>query len=494
MEILTRDQLVTSFLYALCNRKLLMAMSFLAVLFMALFLGYLVTPSWTATTLLMVQANPRTRLAPFAEGVQSSPPTTAASYAQSLAMLMNGRAMAYEMVRTFGLDERKRQKAQEPANLRERLKMGLVKAMTFPIVILQSLGILQKPPVDWVDKAAEDFRSGFGAWTDIKVVEGTEVISLAIRGESPELATAVANTMARRAGEILVQLAAKASRTTYETYLAEQEEAEAKLAAAEAQLRQFKEANQGVSLPDAIRLKNEEFESVRQSRARAASEREVLARLLDDLERRPRGIAEELVSSPALAANAMIQDLKAALAAKQVRLAALLNEKTPDHPDVVNLRSEIAQQERELMKEIGHTLATMDVQITTLDKESRRLESELMKLPARELTLARLTSQVQLYQELFRGLQAKSEELRVASQSGLADASLMVLDEAYVSPLGEKDSPNWGIIILVGLFFATVVAVGTAFFVEYWRDPVKGRADLESCGIPVLGVVPRLKG
>ncbi len=76
--------------------------------------------------------------------------------------------------------------------------------------------------------------------------------------------------------------------------------------------------------------------------------------------------------------------------------------------------------------------------------------------------------------------------------SGVAVLSFTVLDEAYVSPQTSSDSPRWLLGLLLGVAVGLGAAFALAFFVEYWRDPIRSPRDLLRHGVDVLGVVPRV--
>jgi len=122
--------------------------------------------------------------------------------------------------------------------------------------------------------------------------------------------------------------------------------------------------------------------------------------------------------------------------------------------------------------------------------EIAELERALLKLPAQQLVLAELTTSVGTYRRLHQQLLEAAEEGDVLARTGMAALDFKVLDDAYVSPLQDQDFPQWLIVLVVAAFASAGAAFGLPLLIEYWRDPIKGPADLAPHSIEVLGIVP----
>jgi uncharacterized protein involved in exopolysaccharide biosynthesis len=190
----------------------------------------------------------------------------------------------------------------------------------------------------------------------------------------------------------------------------------------------------------------------------------------------------------------VVQNLRSGIHNNEAKLAVLLTERTADHPDVVNLSEEIASLRAGLRAEIENVRRKLVADLARTQAELADLEKALLKLPARELVLAELTTSVETYRRLHQQLLASAEERDVLARTGMAALDFKVLDDAYVSPLQDQDFPKWLIVLVVAAFAAAGAAVGLPLLVEYWRDPIKGPADLAPHSIEILGVVPFVPG
>jgi len=493
MDLFSKDRLIENTVYILCKRRRMVLWSFLGVLFFSVFFSFLLTPTWEATTYLLPEANPRPDPLAFSDNAGPVPAVSGSLLSQNLMQLLTGKGLAREMVVEFGLDERKRIKKEQPEELRDQLKWLMVKTLTLPITLLQKIGIGRPKQHDWVDEAVDDFRDGLTAWLDTTVVEGTYVIELTIHGESQQLAADVANAMARRFTERVHALATQANLATYNAYVQQREVAADRLRAAQDQLRQFKETSKSVLLADESRYAVQRLDQWKGTVQSAVSEKKVLEEQLKAMAGDPAAI-ELTLGSDSVAKDPVIQALKSSVHAQQVKVSALLTERTEAHPDVVNAKAELDQFLQELERAVRNMVITLDGEIASYTSAIRKLEEELMTVPAKEIELARLEAEVEVQSEILKSIDSRAQELKVMADSGLGDVSVKILDEANVSSLAGPDFPNWAIVIIVGLILAVGSALVLPFLVEFWLDPVQSARDLEEASVPVLGCLPDTAG
>lgn len=488
MNLDDRQSFTFGLAYALRRRFGLMVLTFLAVFGLFLFAGYLVTPTWEAEVLLLAEQQPPA-VSPL--GTSGAVPPSAAEAAENLQLMLGGKGIAYDMVKQFRLDERTRLKAQDPPTFRDWCKKAIVDTAMSPMYFLQWIGWMDKREVDWVDKAAEDFREGlFLSWLDVEALEDSNVVSLKINGETPQLATEIANAMVHRAREILAESTAKAGKEMRDAQRLQVERVAQQRAAAEAQLKALQEQQGGVTLTEEARANTLKLQELTASDSRLRGEIDLLRSQLQAAERDPSRFAT--INSASIADNGVVQNLRSSLHGKEVQLAAAVIERTENHPEVVNLKEEITGLREALATEIKNVHRGLITDEARVQAELGSIQKGLMTLPGRELALAQLTLSVETYRKLYQELLKAAEEMEVLANASVVALDFKVLDYAYVSPLASADMPSWLVVIAVGLAVAFASAVALALFVEYWRDPIKGPADLRRHDIEVLGVVPRI--
>jgi uncharacterized protein involved in exopolysaccharide biosynthesis len=485
MDLTDRQKFLAGLIYAMFRRWGLMAVTFVAVFLMSVFAGYLITPTWEAEVLLYAEAPPEPPAAPF---TTTGPPSTQASPAENLATMLGGKGIALDMVKQFKLDERTRLKAQQPPTFRDWAKVTIVNTIMSPYYFLQWIGLLPPSQVDWADKAVEDFREGFTAWEDIQALEDSDVVSLKINGETPQLATDIANAMVARARERLAESTARAGRETRDATRKEMDKAKTRYAEEQAKLQAFQEKIGGVTLDQQAQLETSKLQDLISDASKMEGEIDVLKRKLEEARQKPELIGT--VNSETVSQSTVVETLRSSLHSDEAKLAVMITERTPDHPDVINLKQEIASLRESLRTEIENVERGLVSDLARTRSEIADQEKSLLALPAQQLMLAELTLSVDTYRQMYQQLLQSSEEADVISRSGLASLDFKVLDDAYVSPLHTSDWPSWIIILLVAVGMGACAAVGVAIFVEYWRDPVKGAGDLRPFEIDVLGVLP----
>ena len=145
---------------------------------------------------------------------------------------------------------------------------------------------------------------------------------------------------------------------------------------------------------------------------------------------------------------------------------------------MVNLLQQLASLRGGLRNEIENVRVRLVADLSRTEAEVVDLEKALLKLPTQELVLAELTHRVDTYRRLHQQLLSSAEERDVLARTGLAALDFKVLDDAYVSPLQDQDFPKWIIVLVVAAAAAAGCAIGLPLVIEYWRDPIKGPADL----------------
>jgi uncharacterized protein involved in exopolysaccharide biosynthesis len=488
MNLEDRQSFTFGFFYTLSRRWLMMLVTFLVVFALFIFAGYLITPTWEAEVLLLAEQQSQA-ISPLG-GSNVPPPNSDA--AENLAQFLGGKGIATDMVKKFGLDERTRIKAQEPPTFRDWAKVTIVNTLMSPIYFLQWIGVMPKSEVDWVDKTVEDFREGlFLAAEDIQALEDSNVVSLKINGETPQLATDIANEMVKRARELLVEATARSSQEVRDAQRRQLQRVADQRTAAEAALKALQEEQGGVTLSDEARSNTLKLQDLTVEDSRLRGEIELLRDQLQAASRDPARYAD--INSASISNNGVIQNLRSSLHAKEVQMAGAAVEKTESHPDVVNMKQEISGLRDALATEIRQVHRGLMTDQARVQAQIGSLQKGLLTLPARELAAAQLELSVETYRKLYQDLLKASEEMEVLANANVVALDFKVLDYAYVSPLHSSDMPSWLVVIMVGVAVGISCAIALPLFVEYWRDPIKGPGDLRRQEIEVLGVLPRLR-
>lgn len=149
------------------------------------------------------------------------------------------------------------------------------------------------------------------------------------------------------------------------------------------------------------------------------------------------------------------------LADLQTEKAKLLRMYTEEHPDIVRLNEEISL-----------------------------MEERVKLLPDKELQYARLTRETEINEKLYRNLQEKFEEARIAEIEKVPDATLV---NPAITPRAPV-SPNKMLNGLLGIVIGLVLGLTLGFTVENMDTSIGTIEDVENIlKIPAMGVIPYLK-
>ncbi len=198
-------------------------------------------------------------------------------------------------------------------------------------------------------------------------------------------------------------------------------------------------------------------------------------------------------SIPAVQADKQIQTLQAKLADLQEKREALLQQYTPEWPEVKKNAAQIEQTQKALTKTAKDIVTALSAK---LDAAQRR-EADLKKSYSRERAAAvtqgisviglgdilqKLESNKQIYQTLIQ----KKNELDLAGQDQPSNVSVQTHARTPVLV-----GPPRVRVILIALLLALGAGIGLAFLLDYLDDTLKSVEDVDRhIHLPTLALIP----
>jgi succinoglycan biosynthesis transport protein ExoP len=200
--------------------------------------------------------------------------------------------------------------------------------------------------------------------------------------------------------------------------------------------------------------------------------------------------------------NPQVQKIMEDLSQLKSKLASELTDKTENHPDVVALKQQIAELEKELEKEVRvnqvtslelteleRQLSALQVHLNGVNHDINKYTALIKTLPAKSNEEAKLKLALTASQEIYSSLLDYSDKIGVAEAMTLPDALLV---QPALSPY-EPKSPKLILNAILGAFVGLVFAFGLAFVAEYVDDTIKTPEELEYFKeLPLLGSIPRV--
>jgi capsular exopolysaccharide synthesis family protein len=159
-------------------------------------------------------------------------------------------------------------------------------------------------------------------------------------------------------------------------------------------------------------------------------------------------------------ANSPFSQLLKQLNDLELRRLDLLQKRTENHPEVVNIDEQIRKVKENLSAYNQNTLTSYNILINSLDKKkeklndmARKYQGKLQVLPSQENKLAGLVMQRDVYSKMYTLMLDKREEMRLAELSKLQD--IIIVDSAHEPTEASfpKKTFNLAASLLLGIIF-----------------------------------------
>jgi tyrosine-protein kinase Etk/Wzc len=196
-----------------------------------------------------------------------------------------------------------------------------------------------------------------------------------------------------------------------------------------------------------------------------------------------------LLGFPTLLRNPSTAELLKTLNDAESHRASLLDRRTLEDPEVMQLTNRIRQVEEQLRNIAMTYLQGVTETVRSLDGTLANFSSQLQQIPEQELQLARLRRQASVTEELYTSLQLRLKETQILA--ALEDPTVRVVDPAMVPRRPIK--PQVPLSLALALVAGLVLGVGAATAREQIDGTVQTRDDLHQIGrVPVLAAIPAL--
>jgi polysaccharide biosynthesis transport protein len=202
------------------------------------------------------------------------------------------------------------------------------------------------------------------------------------------------------------------------------------------------------------------------------------------------------LASPDVLADSTVAQLRQ----EQVRLTVQYNNQLkiykPDYPDMVDLKAQIDDIDRQLNGAADTIKGSLRTQLTAAQKQVSDLQGQVDGLKGavldernREIQYNILQREVDTTRTLYDGLLERYKEIGVAG--GITSNNISIVDRAR--PPGGPSKPQPERNMMVAGLSGLGVGVLLAFLLEAMDQAIRKPADVEAkLGLPVLGAVPML--
>jgi uncharacterized protein involved in exopolysaccharide biosynthesis len=505
-----------AFLFVFRQIRLIGAVFFTALI-VAVIGVFFTTPTYEATTKILVKTDDRAKMAVSAG--DSSPAIVARNVSyeelESQAYMMMSMDFLAEVVKALAQSSSSQQSDSESAiAIFFNSSIDMIRAaLRWPFSLLQRLyealhGIedVRTP----VQRQAELLKS------DLTVAphQGSNLLLITYENENPVRAARVANTIAT---SYLEYYAKVFTPTAAEQFFAEQTTAfNGQLSAAEARLSAFHKEHNVFDFPtqrNEMLGKLVEFEALlKTTQTEASAERERVLALKTEVAAHPTQIPSSAQEEP----DPIITRVKSSLLDLELQRDDLLTRYTPTSGAVREVDNRLAQLRKTLTAEEAKTkkatttgmnpvyqtlktqlalshgqLAALEARESVLRTHVENYRQQLVDLDSRSLELHQLEREVEREREAYTKYLAKHEEARISTALDRTQIVNLSVVETAAVPF-DPVSPQKVLLVMLAGVLGLTTGVGMAFLRDRFDLTVKTPREIEAyVGLPVLTVLPQ---
>ena len=208
---------------------------------------------------------------------------------------------------------------------------------------------------------------------------------------------------------------------------------------------------------------------------------------------------ESLSAGPTTDVTQATQPLQQQLAQLQADYQQKRTYLKPDHPDMVSLRAQITELQKQIGAQAAHVtsgrsntlrqqyLAALAAE-NALKSRVSQLKGDVLNLRGRSIQYTILQREVDTNRALYDALLQRYKQIGVAGGVGVAPVS--IVDRADVPKLPFQ--PNLFLNLLLGLGLGLAGGIAAGIGLEFINDTIKSREDVrKKLALPCLGAVPR---
>lgn len=227
--------------------------------------------------------------------------------------------------------------------------------------------------------------------------------------------------------------------------------------------------------------------------------------------------AKETISIDNILNNTLINNLISEIVAKERYLIVLSSKSNyqQDHPELLNLNSELSNLKRELKAKITETVRVNTLQdpfsyrsqlierLANVESEYEIVSSkliglretveyyqkELSRLPDQELELSKLTRDKLFNEKIHTIITEKYEDAKIAEISQIGNVRILEVAGVPTNPIKPKKMMNY----LIGVILGLGLGIGSAFLAHSLDTKLRTIEDIEGqVKSPIFGTIPHI--
>ncbi len=332
----------------------------------------------------------------------------------------------------------------------------------------------------------------------IHPIEGSRLVNINFESYDPELAALVANLHAQKYIENTWERKFTTTQEAINWLKRQIKDVRKKLEGSEEQLQAYRKKNDLVSLDFGERhnIIIQKLSDLNNTLTRAKTTRIEKENIYKELKRISKDPAM-IESIPAVLNNPLIQELKALGIKKEGEYSELSQKYGPEHPRMIQLRSQTEQIQDKIAREIKKIAQSIKTESRIALAKEKSLEralseqkKEALDLNQKDIQYNLLRRDVDTNYSIYESLLNRLNETTLAEELEVTNINIVAQAIVPDSPVNPNKLRSFMLAMVLGL----MGGMGLVFFFEYFDSSIKRSEDIEEkLGLLCLGHVEPLE-
>jgi succinoglycan biosynthesis transport protein ExoP len=363
-------------------------------------------------------------------------------------------------------------------------------------LVMSSASVEPEPsePDETSDESA--LVSAFLGHVQVVPVADTKLVDVLFTSTDPKLAADAANAIAEEYVALNLEVKLQGSQSMLDWLETEVGKQQSKVEQSERDLAGYRDRENAMSLDDKNNIVLSRLNSLNEAVLRARTtriEKETLNNQIKSLS------ATTLADSiPAISGNPQVQSHKSQLAELQRQKARLSERYGDQHPDMVKINAQLADERRQLELETARALQTVKNEYERARLEEQTLSAGLEDAKKDVKDLGHLSVSYNVLERearsnrtIYEALLQRKNELGISSSNQSNNVRIAERAEVPSRPVTPAGRRIWLLSFAVGL----VAAIAVAYGLDYMNDTIKTPEDVtRMLKMTFLGLVPAVGG
>lgn len=373
-------------------------------------------------------------------------------------------------------------------------QIDIISSKSVALRVVDKLGLANNPAVVQQFNEANEGKGSVRDWLadlllkKLEIVPSKEssVVEVSFKGADPQFVAAVANAFSDEYQKISIQLKVEPMRKAANYFQDQIKLLRDNVEVAQSRMSKYQQENGIVNADTRLDVETNRLNDLSAQLVGAQGARMEAA----SRQRMAQGAGAD---SPDVAANPLIQNLKANLATAESKFAELSQRLDQNHPLYQSSKAEVEKLRADLQTQLRSTASSIGANAQILGQREGEIRAALDAQRAKLLELNRtrdelgvLGKDVENAQHAFDAASQRFSQTKIEGQVDQSDIAVLNPAIAPVNPSGPKVLLNTA----AALFLGTLLGLGFGMVAELMDRRVRSADDLvNALNVPVLGVV-----